>query len=124
MTRGEQKNSEQFTFVVSCSFCVLYIENLCEFVRLMIANEEKGLFWPQNEEYSNTSELVRLIAGAHEKKMWLVRGGTWTLKLLSCFTCLVNKAFGSLSYERSMSEYRSRYCMYTLAQSFYKTELK
>ena len=43
---------------------MLYIENLCEFVRLMVENEESGTFFPQNSEYSNTSELVEMIAAA------------------------------------------------------------
>lgn len=30
---------------------MLYIGNLVEFVRLMIENEEQGIFWPQNAEY-------------------------------------------------------------------------
>lgn len=44
---------------------MLYIGNLAEFVRLIIENEEAGVFWPQNAEYSNTSELVKTIAAAH-----------------------------------------------------------
>ena len=43
---------------------MIYIDNLCEFVRLMIENEERGLFFPQNREYVKTSEMVRLIAEA------------------------------------------------------------
>ena len=46
---------------------MLYIENLAEFVRLMIENNETGVFHPQNNEYSNTSELIKLIAEAHGK---------------------------------------------------------
>lgn len=84
---------------------MLYIENLCEFVRLMVENEEQGTFWPQNGEYSNTSELVKMIAGEHGKKVRLVPGFGWALKIMSKMTGLVNKAFGSLSYEAGMSEY-------------------
>lgn len=47
---------------------MIYIENLCEFVRLMIKNKESGTFFPQNSEYSNTAELVKTIAAAHGKK--------------------------------------------------------
>lgn len=43
---------------------MLYVGNFVEFVRLMIENEEEGIFWPQNAEFSNTSELVRMIAEA------------------------------------------------------------
>ena len=62
---------------------MLYIENLAEFVRLMIENVERGTFWPQNSEYSNTSELVKMIAAANGKRIRLVRGLGWLLKLMS-----------------------------------------
>lgn len=84
---------------------MLYIENLCEFVRLMVENEEQGTFWPQNREYSNTSELVKLIAEIHEKKVRLILCCEWALKIMSKVTGLVNKAFGSFCYDRSLSEY-------------------
>lgn len=101
---------------------MLYIENLCEFVRLMVENEECGTFFPQNSEYSNTSEMVKMIAEAHGKKIHLIRGFTWALKLLSHFTGVVNKAFGNLSYEMEMSNYKSDYRIASLAESIECTE--
>ncbi len=101
---------------------MLYIENLCEFVRLMIENNEQGTFWPQNAEYSNTAELVKMIAEAHGKKVRLVKGFDWALKTMSHVTGLVNKAFGSLSYDMSLSEYMVEYRVATLEDSIEKTE--
>jgi len=101
---------------------MLYIENLCEFVRLMIEHEEQGIFWPQNAEYSNTSELVRAIAAAHGKRIVLIKGFTWALKILSLATGLVNKAFGSLAYDMEMSRYPVEYRVATLEESIEKTE--
>lgn len=101
---------------------MLYIENLCEFVRLMIENDEQGTFWPQNAEYSNISELVKMIADAHGKKVRLVKGLGWALKIMSCITGLVSKAFGSLSYEMEISEYRVEYRVADLKESIKRTE--
>lgn len=101
---------------------MLYVESLCEFVRLMIVHREQGIFWPQNSEYSSTSELVRMIADAHGKRLRLVKGTTWALKLLSHATGLVSKAFGSLCYDMSMSEYRENYRVCSLEESIRKTE--
>lgn len=101
---------------------MLYIENLCEFVRLMVENEEHGTFWPQNAEYSNTSELVKMIAEAHGKKVHLIKGFGWALKIMSKITGLVNKAFGSLSYEADMSEYKVEYRTVGLDESIRRTE--
>ena len=101
---------------------MLYVENLCEFVRLMVENEEQGIFWPQNREYSNTSEMVKLIAESYGKKIVLVKGFGWALKIFSKVTGLVNKAFGNMSYDMSMSEYKEDYRKYSLDESIKETE--
>ncbi len=101
---------------------MLYIDNLCEFVRLMIENEERGTFWPQNAEYSNTGELVRMIAAVRQKKVRVVKGFAWALKIMSHFTKVVNKAFGSLTYDMEMSHYQENYRMVDLAESIKLTE--
>ena len=102
---------------------MLYIENLMEFVRLMIENEEQGIFYPQNAQYSNTSELVAMIAAVHGRKLLLLRGFAWALKILGRFTPLVDKAFGNLSYDMAMSEYtKGNYRLYSLEESIRRTE--
>lgn len=101
---------------------MLYVENLCEFVRLTVENRESGIFFPQNSEYTNTSEMVKAIAEAKGKKTRLVKGFTWLLKFASLFTGLVNKAFGNLSYEQEISEYKENYRIFGLKDSIKKTE--
>ena len=101
---------------------MLFIGNLVEFVRLMVDNEEQGTFWPQNAEYSHTIQVVEMIAKVHGKKLLIVPGFVWAVKLLSHVTGLVNKAFGSLSYEHSLSEYKEKYCIYGLEESIQITE--
>lgn len=101
---------------------MLYIENLTEFVRLIVDNDEQGVFCPQNKEYSNTSEMVKMIAQAHNKRVIMVKGCEWILKILSRFTGLANKAFGSLCYEHEMSNYKQEYCFTSLAESIKETE--
>lgn len=101
---------------------MLYVENLCEFVRLMIENEERGVFFPQNAEYGNTSQMVRQIAAAHGKKIALVKGFGWLLKGMSHLTGLVNKAFGNMSYDGAMSVYRENYIVCDMQESIARTE--
>ena len=103
---------------------MLYVGNLVEFVRLMIENEEQGIFWPQNAEYSNTSELVKMIGAANGKKIHLLKGFGWLLKIMSVFTGLVNKAFGNLSYDVEMSNYKVEYRRFNLEESIKETEKK
>lgn len=101
---------------------MLFVGNLVEFVRLMVENEEQGLFWPQNAEYSNTSELVRTIAAVHGKKVFLVKGLGWLLKLLRHCTGLVDKAFGSLCYAQDISTYPTDYQVCKWEKSIERTE--
>lgn len=101
---------------------MLYVGNLAEFIRLMIENEESGVFFPQNAEYTSTSQMVKAIARAHGRNIRLVKGCTWALKALSYATGLVNKAFGNLSYDMSLSEYKADYRQYTLEESVRETE--
>ena len=107
---------------INNSRSMIYIENFCEFVRLVIDNEEQGIFHPQNNEYSNTSEIVVLIGNAQGKKVRLVKGLAWLLRALSHISGLVNKAFGNLSYSKELSVYKTDYCKYSLEQSIKKTE--
>ena len=109
---------------VSNQRSMLYIGNLVEFVRLMIDHEEEGVFWPQNAEYSNTSDMVRQIAAANGRKLLLVPCLTWLLKLASHATGLVNKAFGNLAYDQSMSRYQFEYRMFTLRDSIRQSVIK
>lgn len=101
---------------------MLYIENLNEFVRLMIENEECGIFYPQNSSYVNTSEMVQTIGKVYGKKLVLIKGISPVLKLLSLFTNLVNKAFGNLAYSSDISVYKQKYQIYNLFDSIKRTE--
>lgn len=102
---------------------MLHIDNLCEFIRLMIVNEERGMFYPQNSEYVGTSELVKLVAEAHGKKIILTGAFNWMLKLMGRNVGIINKVFGNLVYEKSMSEYKENYRIRDLKEAVWKTEV-
>lgn len=86
---------------------MLHIDNLCEFIKAMIVFNESGLFFPQNKEYVRTSELVKLISEKYDKKIWMTKIFNPALKLMYGVG-IVNKVFGNLVYEKSMSEYDSQ----------------
>jgi UDP-glucose 4-epimerase len=79
---------------------MIYIDNLSEFVKQLIDNRIGGLFFPQNAEYVNSSEMVRLIAEAHGKKVIMTKLFNPLLKLLNLST--VNKIFGDLVYDETL----------------------
>lgn len=101
---------------------MLYIDNLAEFIRLMVENEEEGIFLPQNEEFSCTAEMTRLIAEVNGKKLIMIKHLGWLVKLLRPVTTLVDSAFGSLCYEQELSRYKENYCVKNLYDSIVETE--
>lgn len=102
---------------------MIYIENLAEFVRLMIENEERGVFCPCDRENFCTSDVVKRIASIHGKRIILVPGVTWGLKIMGTVFETVNKAFGNFVYDASVSEYKEDYRVYTVEEAVRKTEV-
>jgi UDP-glucose 4-epimerase len=103
---------------------MLHIDNLCEFIKIMIDHEESGLFFPQNKEYVKTSELVKTIAEVHGKKIWMINWMNWLIKLMFGIG-IVQKVFGNLVYEKSMSYYdKANYQIRDFRESIELTELE
>ena len=76
---------------------MIYIGNLCKFVKECIDQEKRGLFFPQNAEYTNTSEMVKLIAECYGKKIRMTKVFNWAID--KCDVGIVKKVFGDLVYE-------------------------
>ena len=105
---------------------MLYIENLCEFLVQVMIRGEGGIFWPQNEEYTNTCSMVRMIAEISGHKIRVSRAWNWVVGLANMIPGkprgLANKAFGNMSYEMSMSQYDFNYQIVDLKTSIKRTE--
>ena len=76
---------------------MIFIGNLCSFIKDVIDNEKDGVFFPQNAEYINTSEMVKMIALNHNKRIVLTKIFNPIINLLSID--IMNKVFGDLIYE-------------------------
>ena len=105
---------------------MLYIENLCEFLAQIMIRGEDGIFWPQNAEYTCTSDLVRTIAQVYGHRISVSRAWNWAVLLSTHIpgkpAGLANKAFGNLSYDQSMSKYDFDYQIIDLKTSIERTE--
>lgn len=103
---------------------MLYIENLAEFVRLMIENRERGVFFPQNKEYVDTGVMIREIARVHHCKV--LPGFKIPLKLMQNLPGklgkLSRKAFSSFYYQQECSKYKDNYQIFSLEESIRKIE--
>ena len=102
---------------------VLYVENLCEFVRLVISNNDQGIYYPQNSEYASTTVIVKTINPEIRISGILNPGVFISSKIPGKISGLCNKAFGNLVYEKSMSQYSENYCRFDLRKSIEKTEV-
>ncbi|MCH5270462.1 MAG: NAD-dependent epimerase/dehydratase family protein [Lachnospiraceae bacterium] len=104
---------------------MLYIDNLCEFIRLLLEDGSGGIYYPQNKEYVSTGEMVRCIADCHGKKLYLVGWLNPLVRFAGCFLGLVNKVFGSMAYRKDMSSHwEYAYCVTDFAESIKQTEGK
>ncbi|MDE6953255.1 MAG: NAD-dependent epimerase/dehydratase family protein [Erysipelotrichales bacterium] len=102
---------------------MLFLGNLLEFIKLMIDNEEKGIFLPQNEEYVSSKELIKLIAQVYNHKILFTGLFNPVLKLFNK-QVYVNKVFGNLMIDKELSKYKDNYNIYTLEESVRKTEVR
>lgn len=83
---------------------MLFIDNLCVFVKERVDSQDSGVFFPQNKEYVRTSYMVNEIAKMNGKNIILFSWLNWLVRLLGYspgkIGKLANKAFGNLVYEK------------------------
>ena len=80
---------------------------MCELIKILIDNEERGIFFPQNKDYVCTSEMVRTIALIYGKNIIMTKGFNPIIKLLHGVG-IVKKVFGNMVYDQSMSIYKKK----------------
>lgn len=95
---------------------MIYIDNLCQFVKQLIDDCSSGVFFPQNDEYVCTSDMVKLICDIHEKKIHMTKIFNPILRLLNIDT--INKVFGDLVYEKE----NNMKCIIDFEESIRNTE--
>ncbi|MEL7622550.1 MAG: NAD-dependent epimerase/dehydratase family protein [Clostridiales bacterium] len=114
---------------------MIFIDNLCELIRLVIVNRSAGVFTPQNREYVKTWQMAEAIARNNGVNIWCSALFNPMIKVLGGIAGSLPgripakiygslaKAFGSLVYDQSMSEYfDNRYCVCDYQESMRRTE--
>lgn len=82
----------------------IYIDNLCELIRLIIESEVSGCFMPQDGAPVSAIELMTAISdsvGVKKRKSRLLGIGIYLLSFLP----LVKKAYGGVAYSEEMTAY-------------------
>lgn len=106
---------------------MLHIDNLCEFLCKIMLLGKGGVYVPQNGEYTTTSDMVKQIAEVCNRRILITRVLTPAVyigsKVPGKVGGLVNKAFGNMVYDQSMSEYPGLdYRVVDLKESIIRTE--
>ena len=102
---------------------IIYIDNLCEFVRMVIDEQRGGKLTPQNRELVSTSDIVKEIARWNGKNVIFTGLFNWMIKPAIKFTKIVRKAFSNDCYDLELSNYyQFSYCVVGFKESIRLTE--
>ena len=85
---------------------MVYIDNLSHFIKELVDNEKKGIYFPQNTEYVNTSVLAKMIAKYNNKKLLLIPISKVFLNIMPIK--VIKKIFGDLIYDFNIN-YKNLY---------------
>lgn len=88
---------------------MIHIDNLSEFIRIIIDENIGGILYPQNKEFVCTTDMIRMIGIYKNKKMYTISGFNRTFKFLSNKINIISKVFGDLIYEKSISDIKYDY---------------
>lgn len=102
---------------------MIYIDNLCEFIRLCIDEQLGGILTPQNKELISTSYLVEVIAKVNNKKIWFTKVFNWSIAVACKFSKRFRSAFFNDCYSLELSDYfEYKYCVVDFYKSICITE--
>ena len=82
---------------------MIYIDNLCEFIKQAIDNKERGTFYPQNKEYISTKQIIKVMAENMNKKVHFIKLFNPIIRMMSKKINLINKVFGTKVYAKELS---------------------
>ncbi len=100
---------------------MIHIDNLMECISKVIELNLSGYFHPQNEQYVNTSNLVKEIGKVHNHKVVNTKLFNPIISLLKNIN-IVNKVFGDLYYENDLSNINFDYKIISFEESILRTE--
>lgn len=94
---------------------VVYIGNLCAFIKEVIDEMLEGIFFPQNGQYVDTGVMAGMIAAANGRRLKETRLFRTVISRLDLK--IIRKIFGSLTYEKTDAVYN-----YSFEESINMTE--
>ncbi|MCC5893810.1 NAD-dependent epimerase/dehydratase family protein [Exiguobacterium sp.] len=101
---------------------MIHIDNLSEFLSLLIMYEDHGTFHPQNADYVCTSELVKTIGSVHGNRIRTIGLFNGLIRSVVDKNMTMNKLFGDFAYEKTLSTYPYNYHIRDFTNSILHTE--
>lgn len=83
---------------------MIHIDNLCEFLRLLIKHNGYGYYHPQNVYHICTSNMVKIISGCLGHKIYYTKTFNGIILLLSKRINYIKKIFGNNYYELNIDD--------------------
>lgn len=81
---------------------MLYIDNLCEFIKLAIEQKRHGIFMPQDDKSVSAIDITKTIAQGLGKKNKTSKFLGLIVYLFK-FLPIIQKAYGGIEYDKSLS---------------------
>lgn len=101
---------------------MIYIDNLTEFIRLLVSNQSSGVFFPQNKDYVSTKEIVIIAGECLNRKIYPIGILNPILKLTSKKLTIINKVLGNKIYDQKLSkDFNQEYCVVDFKESIKRT---
>ncbi|MBP2114398.1 NAD-dependent epimerase/dehydratase family protein [Paenibacillus silagei] len=103
---------------------MIFIDYLSEFIRLVIDNQAYGTFFPQNKEYINTNNLIKLISSENNKKVIFSKFLGFVFSKFGVKIGVIKKVYGNLVFDLDdSSHFDHKYCFSDLKESIRFSEL-
>jgi len=83
---------------------MIYKDNLSELLCIVVERDVSGVLKPHNNEYMNTSQLLAMVSEAMGRRVPIVSGFGWLIRLVMKFSPTIKTAFGSLYYTKLAAE--------------------
>lgn len=99
---------------------MIFIDNLSAFVHLVIEKKCSGVFFPQNRECANTTEIAKVMAKVLERRVFFSRLAGLGVKMLIPVFGKAKKAFSTLVY-KDCEQFDYCYCKEDLESSVRKS---
>lgn len=88
---------------------MIFIDNLCLYIELIISNSLEGVFCPQNREFINTSQLVSELSKVFDRHIIFTKIFNPIINMYVAKGTIFTKIFGSLYYDNLENFFSDKY---------------